>query len=465
LPGIYGGIVVQNLRKRIWGWMMYDWASQPYFTLGLTFIFGPYFGEVAVAYFIDTGSTLDAAKANAQSLWAWSMGAFGILIALLAPLLGALADASHRRLPLIKLFSLVYVIGAAGLWVLVPDAGFYTLLVVLFLFGMATIGAEFTTIFTNAILVDLGSEEQIGKLSGTGYAVGYWGGVTALFIMLLFFIEQANGVTRLGIAPLFGLEAEAKEGTRFVGPFIAIWYIIFMVPFFAWVHEPTPITRPAMRNLLAETWASVRFAFRQPSLRSYLLASMLYRDALTGLFAFGGIYAVFILGWPIAQIGVFGIIAAICAAIFAWFGGRLDSMFGPKPVIVSMVIILLVSCTNIVGMSRDSWFGVPFPVGSHLPDIIFFVLGAVNGSAGGILLAASRTMMVRHSDPLKPAEGFGLYALAGKATAFLAPGLIGLATYVLADARLGFTPVIGLFLLSLVLLSWVKPEGERQSWT
>ena len=123
--------------------------------------------------------------------------------------------------------------------------------------------------------------------------------------------------------------------------------------------------------------------------------------------------------------------------------------------------MLIVVDACIIGMSREHVFGVPIAPDSNLPDIIFFVCGSIIGGAGGALYAASRSMMVRHTDPERPTEAFGLFALSGKATAFAAPFLIGVFTALTGSVQLGFLPIIFLFLLGLFLLRWVNPEGDR----
>ena len=201
---------------------------------------------------------------------------------------------------------------------------------------------------------------------------------------------------------------------------------------------------------------------RKLSLASYLGSSMFYRDALNAIYGFGGVYAALVLDWDITKIGVFGIIAAIAAAFFTWVGGKADKRLGPKPVIVANVWILIIVVTVIVNMSRTTFFGLQLADGSGLPDITMFVLGAVIGGAGGALQGASRTMMARHTDPDRPTEAFGLYAFSGKATAFLAPGLIGFFTYLTDSPRYGLFPIIFLFIIALILLRWVNPEGNRE---
>jgi UMF1 family MFS transporter len=142
-----------------------------------------------------------------------------------------------------------------------------------------------------------------------------------------------------------------------------------------------------------------------------------------------------------------------------------DQRLGPKPVIVACCWVLIVVSSVIVGMSRESLFGIALAPGSSLPDIIFFVCGGLLGGAGGAIYSASRTMMVRHSHPDRPAEAFGLFALTGRATAFLAPALITLFTTLTGSNQLGFLPVIALFLIGLFLLRFVDKNGDRAEWS
>jgi UMF1 family MFS transporter len=132
-------------------------------------------------------------------------------------------------------------------------------------------------------------------------------------------------------------------------------------------------------------------------------------------------------------------------------------------VIVWSAIVLIAICTVIVGMSREAIFGIPFAPGSPMPDYIFYACGALIGAAGGTIQASSRTLMVFHTTADRATEAFGLYALSGKATAFIAPALITAATAASGNQRIGIAPLIGLFILALILLIWVKPKGERQA--
>jgi len=436
-------------KKAIWGWMAYDWAAQPFHTLLVTFIFAPYFAS-AVASDPVTG----------QSMWGYTTAIAGIILAICAPLLGAYADTIGPRKPWIMLFSVLFVFGSLPLWLAVPGMDNATLILAVFAVGL--IGVEFSQIFVNAMLPELGTKEEIGRISGTGWGLGYAGGVIALFIMLLFLAENKEGVTLLGKAPLFGLDTEMREGTRSVGPLTAIWYVIFMVPFFLWVPDVKRIAKAeqAVSNALKQLGETLRTLPQNVSLFAYLGSSMFYRDALNGLYTFGGIYAVGVLGWSVVQVGVFGIIAAVTGAIFCWIGGFLDRAFGPKKMIIACIFVLIFVCTLIIGTSRETFFSATLAAGSTLPDRLFMICGALIGAAGGIIQASSRTMMVFQANEERMTEAFGLYALSGRATSFLAPGLVALFTDLTNSQRLGILPIIVLFLIGLVLLIWVDPKEE-----
>jgi len=441
--------------RRIWGWWWFDWANQPYNTLLLTFIFAPYFAA-SVAPDPVTG----------QAMWGWMNFAAGMLIAVFAPILGAIADNTGPKRPWIWFWSALYVAGAWALWWAVPGADQATIIWVLIAFGIGMVGLEYGIIFTNAILPTLGDRNEIGRISGSGWAFGYVGGLAALVVMLVLLAENDQGVTLIGIEPLFGLDAAAREGTRSVGPVTALWYAVFVIPFFLWVKEPSvPAVRlkTAVSQGLSDLGRTLKRLPKHSSLFSYLLSSTFYRDGLNGIYAFGGIYAAGVLGWSIVQIGVFGILAATIGAIGCWIGGRADRRFGPKPVIVVCILTLIVVCCIIVSTDRTMVLFMPVAAGSGLPDVVFYICGGLIGAAGGAVQASSRTMMVRQANPERMTEAFGLYALSGKALSFMAPGMIALATTLSGSQRLGVSPLILLFAVGLVLLLWVRPDGEPEA--
>jgi UMF1 family MFS transporter len=362
----------------------------------------------------------------------------------------------------IWLFSVMYVVGAAALWYAAP--GNLNVWFIMVMFGIGLIGMEFATSFTNAMMPDLVDEKDLGSVSGSGFSFGYIGGFITLLIMLLLLDDGSNGKTLLGNAPLFGLDPEQREGTRSVGPLSAIWYVVFMIPFFLWVREtPQPGAVPigvALREAIPDLMRTLRTLPARPSFSAYLASSMFYRDALNGMYTFGGIYAAGVLNWKTMNIGIFGILAIISGIIFSWLGGKADRRFGPKPVITATVIVLTLTALAVVCISRESVLGMPVAPDSPLPDYAFYLIGMLIGAAGGILQAASRTMMVHQADPARMTEAFGLFALTGKATSFLAPLLIAVTTQISGSQSIGVAPLVGLFLIGLILLIWVKPYGD-----
>ncbi len=437
-------------RKSIWGWYFYDWASQPYNTLLITFIFAPYFTSAVAENSVE-----------GQAMWARMTWMTGMFLAVASPIFGAIADSAGPRKPWIFVFSVMYVVGAAYLWNAVPGSSNIVMILLFFAIGMA--GMELSQTFVNSMLPTLAPRSEIGKISGSGWAFGYAGGVIALFLMLLFFAEsEETGLTLIGISPLLGLDAEAREGTRFVSILTAVWFVVFMIPFFFWVKDETRRSNvgEAVGKGLSELLETLGNLPNNRSLMIYLGSSMFYRDALIGLYAFGGIYASGVMGWTLINIGIFGIISAITGAIFCYIGGFVDQAIGPKRVIAISVSVLILVSILIVGLSREAIFGIPVAEGSNLPNIMFFIAGACIGAAGGVLQASSRTFMVDQADPERMTEAYGLYAMTGKATAFLAPGLIDLATSLSGSQRVGVSPVIGLFAIGLILLFWVRSSKE-----
>jgi len=436
-------------RKGIFGWMMFDWATQPFHTLIITFVFAPYF----VAHVAENA-------VKGQEIWAYATGFGGLAIAVMAPILGAIADSTGPRKPWILAFSILGVVGSWMLWYAAPGSesiGLVMLALVIALFGM-----EFAAVFNNAMMPNLVPRSRLGRLSGSAWALGYVGGIVSLIIVLGFLSAQpSTGKTLLGISPLFGLEPASHQGDRASGPLTAMWYVVFVLPMFLFTPDAPKRTaaRGAIVQGLNRLWQTLRELPGQRSYFGYLISSMLYRDALNALYAFGGIYAAGVLGWPVIKIGVFGILAALTGVLGAWAGGQVDDRFGPKTVVNASILLLTLCCVLVVSTSPTEVLFMPVgteAAPSGLPDIVFYIAGCIIGAAGGALQAASRTLLVDQVPADKVTEAFGLYALSGKATTFIGPLLIAQATGLFDSQRLGVTPVILLFVLGIALLPMVK---------
>ena len=441
--------------KGVWGWMAFDWANQPFHTVITTFVFGPYFAS-QVAQDVVSG----------QATWGYAIAAGSVLMALSAPVLGSVADAQGPRKPWILAFSLVYVIGAAGLWYAVP--GMADPLPILALLVLALIGAELALVFVNSLLPEVGPREELGRISGSGWAFGYWGGLVALAIVLgLMTPAPGSDRTILGMAPILGLDPAQGEGARATGPFSVLWYVVFMVPFFLWspdVSRRAGAAAGVVREGLRSLKATLAGLPSRPSLLAYLLASMFYRDAILGIATFGGIYAVGVLGWGMFELGIFGLVILVTGALGAWTGGLQDRRRGPKPVILFNIVVLTAAAAAIMTIAPNEVLFLSVgsaEAPSALPAAAFYFCGAVIGATSGSLQAASRTMLIHQADRERMAEAFGLYALTGKATSFLAPFFVALATDLSGSQRVGVVPILALLAIGLVLMAWVRPEGDR----
>ncbi len=441
-------------RAAVISWIFFDWAAQPYFTLITTFVFAPYFA-----------THVASDPASGQALWGFATATAGLLIALMSPVLGAIADSSGRRKPWIAAFGALLVIGSCLMWFGKP--GDATVIPPLLLaYGIATIGAEFATVFNNAMMPTLVPPDQIGRLSGTGWATGYIGGILSLILVLGFLAASPDtGRTLFGFAPLFGLDPVTHQGDRISGPLTGIWFIIFVLPMFLLTPD-YPAKLPvsdALRAGLVELKETLGELPKQKSMAAFLLANMIYTDGLVSLFAFGGIYAAGTFGWHTIQIGSFGILLAIAGTLGAWLGGKLDDRLGPQRVIAGSMLILLISIVAILLVDKDSILFVkvapPEPGGalfSGAAERAYLVLGCLIGGAGGPLQAASRTLLIRLAPKDRIAQFFGLFALTGKVTSFIGPLLIGVITAVTESQKAGMAVLVLFFVAGLALLARVR---------
>jgi MFS transporter, UMF1 family len=441
-------------RSAVISWIFFDWAAQPYFTLITTFVFSPYFA-----------THVASDPASGQSLWGFATAAAGLVIALMSPVLGAIADASGRRKPWIAAFGALLVIGSCLMWFGKP--GDVSVIPPLLLaYGIATVGVEFATVFNNAMMPSLVPPDRIGRLSGTGWATGYVGGILSLILVLGFLAASPEtGRTLFGFTPLFGLDPVTHQGDRITGPLTGIWFIIFVLPMFLLTPDypaKLPVSE-ALREGLIDLKQTLAELPKQKSLAAFLLANMIYTDGLVSLFAFGGIYAAGTFGWNTIQIGTFGILLAIAGTFGAWLGGKLDDSLGPKRVIAGSLMILLLAIVAILLVDKDSIFFIKVAppaldgaLFSGATERAYLVLGCLIGMAGGPLQAASRTLLIHMAPKERVAQYFGLFALTGKVTSFIGPLLIGVVTAVTESQKAGMAVLVLFFVAGLALLARVR---------
>ena len=444
-------------RAGVAGWLLFDAAAQPWFTLVTTFVFGPYFA-----------SALAATPAEGQSLWGLATGISGVVIALLSPLLGAVSDAGGRRKPWVAVFAAMTIASAITLWWGVPgEAGAVTL--VLVAFGIGTIGAEFATVFTNAMMPSLVPAARLGRLSGTGWAVGNVGGLVSLVLVLgLMAANPETGRTLFGLAPILGLDPAMREGDRFSGPFSALWFAVLVLPFFLFTPDGARrMSVPAaFRQGLSDLRATIAALPEHRDVLVFLVARLAYTDGLIALFAFGGIYAAGTLYWQTVQIGLFGILLTVTGTVGAYIGGRLDDWLGPKRVIVIMLWALIFASLGVLSVDGRHVFFVlavtPITPGGPLfstpQEVAYLAFGGVIGFVVGPLQAASRTLLIRLAPADRLTQFFGLYAFSGKMTSFLGPFAVAGVTALFADQRIGISSILVFFLVGAALLVFVPKQ-------
>ncbi len=405
--------------RSIIAWSIFDWANSPFPTLILTFVFATYFTQVvAVNKIIGTAE------------WGGMIAIAGLIIAIVSPIVGAIADARGSRKPWLLVFSIILFISTALLWYTKPSS--HDLTWGLGCVALGTIGFEVGTVFYNAMLRDIAPSNYIGRISGWAWGLGYAGGLVALSLVLFLFVQPKVNFLHL--------DNSSYENIRIVGPFAALWLFIFALPLFFFTKESKnrklPI-RMAIRTGLSELWQTLKTLPKEKTIFLFLIARMLYIDGLNTLFAFGGIYAAGTFHMDFNEILKFGITlnvtAGIGAAGFAW----LDDWFGPKKTILIALVALTASGITILLLHSVTWF---------------WIVALFMGLFMGPIQAASRSMMARLAPPEKMSKMFGLYALSGKATAFIGPWCVALLTLQFDSQRIGMTSIIVLLVIGTILL-------------
>jgi MFS transporter, UMF1 family len=452
--------VVAAPRSALISWAMFDWALQPFYTLVTTFLFAPYFVNLVVGD-----------KVKGQELWGYAAAVAGVLIAVGSPFLGAMADGRGRRKPWLALFAVIFVASQCALWFAVPGAGPGTIAIVLLAFVLASVAAEYSQVFTNAIMPSLVPQEQLGRLSGAGWATGYFGGLVSLLIVVgLIAAVPETGKTLLGFDPIVALNAVAREGERIVGPFAAVWFLIFVIPFFLFVPDVrrAPKAEVAQRSVGGELWDTLKSLPGNPSILYFLVARMLYSDGLSAIFTFGGIYGAAVFGWGALELGIFGIVLTLTGALGALAGGYLDDWLGSKTIIISALIALMIGALGILSVDATHVLYTqevaakvagsrPF---SSIGEQVFLGFAVLVGIVSAPVQAASRSLLARLAPPDKITQYFGLFAFSGKATAFAAPLLVAAVTVGTGSQRLGMASILVFLILGALLMLPVKSRRE-----
>ncbi len=411
----------KSLRRARIAWCVYDWANSAFPTVIVTFVFSVYFVQ---------GVASDSITGTAQ--WGYALSISGIVIALLSPVVGAIADTAGRRKPWLGFFSVILAVCAGLLWFAYPDPSF--VLYALIVFGLANISFEVGQVFYNAMLPTIVSNEKIGRLSGWGWGLGYIGGLACLVLLLTVFVQAK---------PLpFGLDAEQSENVRIIGPVVAVWFALFCLPLFVFVPDaPSRVVRPlqAAREGVATLIATIRMVRHHKNVAWFLCARLFYVDGMNTMFAFGAVYASGTFGMSTEEVIMFAIAMNIAAGLGAAGFGWIDDYLGSKKTIVVALTGLICFGTPLLLVETKLWFWI---VGLHL------------GLFMGPAQAASRSLMARIAPMEHRSEMFGLFAFSGRATAYIGPAVLAMLTTVFDSQRIGMSTIVVFLGVGLLILLW-----------
>jgi UMF1 family MFS transporter len=444
--------------KGIWGWMFFDWAAQPFFTVVTTFIFGPYFV-----------SRLTDDPVSAQTTWSNMATISSVIIALLSPVLGSIADQSGARKPWIGFFAIIKIASLFCLWFAAP--GSPVLYPVVFMI-LASISAEFSIVFNDSMMPRLVGKHEVGKLSNTAWGLGYLGGIIVLIaVVTLLAASPETGKTILGLDPLFGLDPATGQDARITGPISAVWYLIFILPMFFFtpdVGKGLPFGT-AVRSGLRELKNTLGELRERRGILKFLIARMIYQDGVNGLLILGGIFAAGMFGWATIEIGIYGIILNVIAIFGCLIAGRIDKGVGSKVTVVISLTMLLLATIGIISTGPGyTLFGLmPLPTADSgglfgtVAEKAYILYGLLIGLAFGPVQASSRSYLARSVNIEEAGRYFGIYALSGRATSFMATLLFSLVTYMSGSPRLGMATLILFLAGGLILLIRTPYPADR----
>jgi UMF1 family MFS transporter len=447
-------------RRGLFGWMMFDWAAQPFFTVVITFVFGPYFA-----------ARMAADPVQGQFAWSLTATIAGIVIAVLSPILGSIADATGNRKRWIGFFAVIKILALASLWWAAPGSSVVSigLLVIL-----ASIAAEFSIVFNDSQMPRLVSKENVGTISNIAWGLGYLGGMIMLFLVLLLLAgSMTTGKTLLEIDPLFGLDPKAGEDARITGPLSALWYLVFILPMFLFTPDTSTGMRigPAVRTGLTELRSTLSELRRRSGIVRFLIARMIYQDGINGLLILGGAFAVGMFGWDTTEIGLYGIILNVVAIFGCGVASVLDKLLGSKVVVSVTLIMLFIATLGFVSTGPGFTLFGAIPLDASDSDSLFgtaaekvyILYGLLVGLAFGPVQASSRSWLARSVTPEEAGRYFGIYALSGRATTFMATGLNTVLIMMSGSPRLGMASMLIFFAMGLAILAITPYPADRAS--
>ena len=405
--------------KKILNFALYDFANSAFTTIIITFIFSTYFAK-----------QIAPNPVLGQSYWGWAIGTTGILVAIIGPILGSYADKKNFTEFFIKLFTILCISLTTLLWFSKPSEKY--LLFTLIIVALANFFYELSLIFYNSILKRISKTSDLGKSSGFSFALGYIGGILILIICIKIFIDN-------DVLP-FGLSKENSENIRATSIVVAVWYLIFSIPFLfslkKKINNKIELSSDNIKKIKDLIWNN-----GLNNLGKFLIARMLYADGLNAIIVMGGIFAVGVFNLEIKDLLILSILMNVTAFIGAIVGGYANDKFSSKSVIIFSLLGLIISSSIILFVKSQ---------------LFFLIFAAINGFFIGPIQSASRVFITKSIDENNQASGFGLFALSGKLTSFIGPLLVSTITYISSSQRIGFSSAIILLLIGLLILLKVK---------
>lgn len=445
-------------------WAVFEWGRNPYVLLVTIYLFAPYFADTVVG---------DGVRG--QAIWGAIASYGGLVIAVLAPFLGAIADAGGRRKPWIALYTLIMAASMLCMWFAKPHSTGWALVFAGACVALANVSYEFSAVFHNALLPTIAQPRRVANLSGLGLALGNAAGVILLlFVLIAFALPGKLHWSFIPAHPLWGINQATYEPDRLAGPIAGLWLLLFSLPLLLFTPDRAKSNvrlGAAMVAGVKSVIATVMSLRRYRNVGAYLLARLFFNDGMTAVLTFGGIYASTTFHWGIVQRLIYGIELSIFAVLGGFFGGWLDNTLGSKRAIYVSIggttLCGLVSLT--MAPDRILWFIPwsphaapvwPVPYFNTWPEIIYLMI--VNLIA--VLITAgysnSRTMLARIAPPEKVTEFFGLYSLSGTSTTFLATGFVAWLTAYSQSQRIGLLGETLFLSIGLVLMAFVKEQRQ-----
>ena len=411
----------ETRRREVLSWSMYDFGSSAFNTLMVTFIFSRYFTDV-MAPDVNTGTIL----------WTRAINITAVVVALITPVLGAVADYSGRKKLFLVTFALASILFTTVLFFVGPSAATMALVI----FVLANIGFEAANVFYWAFLADVSDERNIGRVSGLGFGLGYMGGLIALAIGL--------GLVRSWLPKTDYINVRATI------LLVAIWFLVFSIPMFLFVKQkvkPQRIEGGYLRHGFERLFDTISHARKFREAGKLLIARMIYNDGLTTIIAMASIYAGAVLGMPLDAVLMMGIALNVFAGLGALGFGYVDDRIGGKKTIMISLVFLIVGAA--IGVATKTVGG-------------FWVAASIIGLMMGPNQSASRSLLAKLTPVQKQAEFFGLFSFSGKLSSMLGPLVYGSIVAATGDHKLAMASIIGFFVVGgLILLLVREEEGIR----